>query len=68
MNGKKGDYEGNDEFKKTKLDNLMAELNIPQELREIIEDSDDEFPLRFKDHHELIEIFSTLEENNLLEI
>lgn len=33
-----------------------------------MDDSDDDFPLRFKDHNELIDIFSTLEENNLLEI
>jgi len=47
---------------------MEADLDIPPELRDIIEDSDDDFPLRFKDHNELIEIFSTLEENNLLEI
>jgi len=40
-------------------------LNIPQELKEIIEDSDDDLPLRFKDHNELMDIFSTLEEKNL---
>lgn len=48
--------------------NLEADLNIPEELRDIVDDSDDDFPLRFKDHNELIDIFSTLEENNLLEI
>ena len=48
--------------------NLEDELNIPEELRDIIEDSDDDFQLRFNDPNELIEIFSTLEENNLLEI
>jgi hypothetical protein len=47
---------------------LDSELNIPSELRDIIEDSDDDLPLKFKDHNELLEIFSTLEENNLLEI
>lgn len=47
---------------------IEADLNIPQELRQIVDDPDDDFPLRFKDHNELIDIFSTLEENNLLEI
>ena len=47
------------------MPNLDAELNIPVELKSIIDDSDDEFPLRFKDHNELIDIFSALEENNL---
>lgn len=37
-------------------------------MREIIEDSDDDFQLKFNNPTELIEIFSTLEENNLLEI
>lgn len=47
---------------------MEDELNIPEELREIIEDSDDEFILKFSKPEELTEIFSTLEENNLLEI
>lgn len=46
----------------------VDKLNIPDVLKPIIDDSDDEFPLRFKDHNELIDIFSGLEENNLLEI
>lgn len=53
-------------------DSLEADLNIPQELKEIIEDSeeDDEkaMPLRFTDPNELMEIFSTLEESNLFMI
>lgn len=48
--------------------NLDTELNIPAELQPIIDDSDDDFPLKFNDHTELIDIFSALEENNLLEI
>jgi hypothetical protein len=47
---------------------LEAELNIKADLKNIIDDSDEEYPLRFKDESELIEIFSALEENNLLEI
>lgn len=47
------------------VENLEAELNIPQELREIIEDSDDELPLRFNDPSDLMEILSVLEEKNL---
>lgn len=44
---------------------LEAELNIPPELKDVIEDSDDELPLRFDDPSELMEIFSVLEEKNL---
>ena len=47
---------------------IEAELNIPAELKEIVEDSDDDFKLRFGSVSELMAIFSTLEENNLLEI
>ena len=43
-------------------------LSIPPELKDIVEDSDDDFELRFKNESELMDIFSTLEENNLLEI
>jgi hypothetical protein len=45
--------------------NLEAELNIPPELKEIIDDSDDELPLRFDSPADLMEIFSVLEEKNL---
>ena len=48
--------------------NIEADLNIPDDLREIVEDSDDDFLLRFKNDSELMAIFSALEENNLLEI
>jgi DNA-binding protein H-NS len=41
------------------------DVNIPQKLREVIEESDDEYPLHFNDPDELLEIFSTLEEKNL---
>lgn len=47
------------------IENMEAELNIPQELREIIEDNDDNMPLRFNDPSELMEFFSVLEEKNL---
>lgn len=43
-------------------------MSIKADLKNIIDDSDEEYPLRFKDENELIEIFSALEENNLLEI
>lgn len=66
---KKKDARGNSrEEKSSAVANIEADLNIPPELREIVDDSDDDFPLRFNDHSELIDIFSTLEENNLLEI
>jgi hypothetical protein len=47
---------------------IEADLNIPPELKDIVEDSDDDFQLRFGNISELMDIFSTLEENNLLEI
>lgn len=46
-------------------DSLEQDLNIPPELKEIIEDSDDDMPLRFNDPNDLMEIFTTLEEKNL---
>ena len=46
-------------------ESLESELNIPQSLKEIIEDSDDEIPLRFDNPNELMDIFTTFEEQNL---
>lgn len=72
MNSSGGDFKkgrgASRENKSRPTTNLEAELNIPAELRLIIDDEEDEFPLRFKDANELMEIFSALEENNLLEI
>lgn len=68
QNRKQGDGKGKSLYREEKVitaDSLEAELNIPQELKEIIDDSDDDLPLRFNDHNELMEIFSTLEEQNL---
>jgi hypothetical protein len=50
---------------KMTVERLEADLNIPQLLKGIIEDSDDDIPLRFDDPAELMDIFSTLEEQNL---
>jgi len=50
---------------KLSLDNLEAELNIPAALKEIIDDSDEDDQLRFTDHNDLMNIFTTLEEKNL---
>ena len=47
---------------------LDSELNIQEELRDIIEDSEEHMPLNFKEPSELMEIFQQLEENNLIEI
>ena len=52
-------------------DSPEADLNIPQELKATIEDSEDEeaaMPLRLTDPNELMEIFSTLEEKSLFMI
>lgn len=40
-------------------------MAIPKDLREVIEDSDDDYPLFFAEPDQLLEIFSTLEEQNL---
>lgn len=47
------------------LKNDESEVQIPAKLREVIEESDDEYPIYFKDPDSLLEIFSTLEEKNL---
>jgi hypothetical protein len=51
---------------------LEAELNIPSELKVIIDDSesDDEkaMPLMFTNPNELMELFTNLEEKNLFMI
>ena len=41
------------------------DVQIPAELRDVIEESDDEYPLHFEEPDQLIEMFSTLEEKNL---
>ena len=49
---------GNRQPDKSKItDQLDNELNIPQELKYIIEDEDDDMPLMFTDPSELMEIF-----------
>lgn len=68
--GKRGNSRGHDggHSASNVAASIEADLNIPADLKEIVDDSDDDFPLRFKDYNELMDIFSTLEENNLLEI
>ena len=68
LKGKDAKNKGPSKEEKTAAASLEADLNIPAELKEIVEDSDDDLQLRFKDHKDLIDIFTTLEENNLLEI
>lgn len=41
------------------------DVQIPNNLKDIIEDSDDEYPEIFKHPEELMEIFGSLEEKNL---
>jgi len=43
-------------------------LNIQEELRDIIEESEEHMPLKFNDPSELMEIFEQLGENSLIEI
>lgn len=40
-------------------------MQIPTKLKEVIEESDDEYPLNFDEPDSLLEIFATLEEKNL---
>lgn len=53
--GKKQDGSGTGDSKE-------LDLSIPPDLEKIIDDDEDYMPLRFNDDHELMEIFSTLEE------
>lgn len=41
------------------------DVQIPPKLKDVIEESDDDYPLTFLEPDELLEIFSTLEEKNL---
>lgn len=43
----------------------QEEDQIPQALKELIDESDDEYPLFFETSEELMEIFTNLEEKNL---
>ena len=42
-----------------------GDVQIPTKLKEVIEESDDEYPLHFDEPDSLLEIFATLEEKNL---
>ena len=46
-------------------ESLESELNIPQSLKEIIEDSDEDIPMGFDNPNEMMEILSNFEEQNL---
>jgi hypothetical protein len=48
-----------------KTDNADGDVQIPLKLKEVIDDSDDDYPLYFKETEELLEMFATLEEKNL---
>lgn len=47
---------------------LEQELQIDEQLQEIYEDSDPESPLRFNDPNDLMQILTTLEDSNLMQI
>ena len=70
-NRQRGQPEGKNK-QQMALDTLNNELNIPNELKAIIDDSESDddkaMPLRFTDPEELMEILSTLEEQNLFMI
>lgn len=67
----KGGLKGDNKGKKgggvggASLRNEDSEVQIPPKLREVIEESDDEYPLYFRKPEELLEMFATLEEKNL---
>lgn len=43
----------------------MDDLNINKRLRKVLEDSDEEYEIPFKNTSEMMEIFENLEEKNL---
>jgi hypothetical protein len=43
----------------------LEDLNINKKLRKVLEDSDDEYDLPFKNAHDLMSIFENYEEENL---
>ena len=47
------------------LNDVKNELNIPNKLREIIDDNDDNYKVPFEKANELMDIFENLEEKNL---
>lgn len=47
------------------LSEIKNDLNIPQKLRDIIDDPDDLYEVFFKTDSELMDIFENLEEKNL---
>jgi hypothetical protein len=47
------------------LTEVKNDLNIPQKLRDIIDDTDDNYRAPFKNPDELMAIFENLEEKNL---
>jgi hypothetical protein len=47
------------------LSDVKNELNIPNKLREIIDDNDDDYKVPVKKANELMDIFENLEEKNL---
>jgi hypothetical protein len=63
--GKSGKQPKKGQEKAVTADSLEADLNIPAELKEIIDDPDDDLQLKFDDPNDLMEIFTSLEEKNL---
>jgi uncharacterized protein YpuA (DUF1002 family) len=47
------------------LNEVKNDLNIPQKLRDIIDDTEDDYKVFFKTDSELMDIFENLEEKNL---
>ena len=66
--GHNANQQARTEDDKDQTPSLEQELNIAKELQEIYEDSDDEMPINFEDANDLLEIFTSLEESNLLQI
>lgn len=44
---------------------IIDDLNIQKKLRKVLEESDDEYEMPFKDANDLMSIFENLEEKNL---
>ena len=61
--GKQETYQTNDNY--DDLSDVKNELNIPNKLREIIDDTHDDYKVPFQKANELMDIFENLEEKNL---
>ena len=65
MNRNRTGSQQKNNLKQTAAEQLESELNIPKDLKYIIDDSDDDIGIGFSEPEELMEIFAHMEEKNL---